>query len=63
MHQGKWELVIDENHDAMFKKCIKIQSVSRMGKCAQNKMEMFHEEIGFRITQLSTFVPSFNYLH
>jgi hypothetical protein len=25
----------------MFKKCIKVQSVSRMGKCAQNKMEMF----------------------
>ncbi len=41
MHEGKWKLVIDENHDAMLKKCIKVQSVSRMGKCAQNKMEMF----------------------
>jgi len=48
MHEGKWKLVIDENHDAMFKKCIKVQSVSRMGKCAQNKMELFHKDIGFR---------------
>jgi len=63
MHEGKWELVIDENHDAMFFKCIKVQSVGRMGKWAQNKMEMFHEEVGFNKTQIFTFVPSCNYLH
>jgi hypothetical protein len=61
--KGKWELVIDENHDAMLKKCIKVQSVGRMGKRVQNKMEMFHEEVGFIKTQIFTFYSSCNFLH
>ncbi len=60
--KGKWELVIDENYDAMLKKCIKVQSVGRMGKRVQNKMEMFHEEVGFIKTQIFTFFSSCNSL-
>ncbi len=44
-------------------KCIKVQSVGRMGKCVQNKMEMFHEEVGFIKTQIFTFFSSCNSLH